>query len=137
MDRDPLLDEAVYDRRRAREWLAGTARGDEMSRRHLLQLGAGVGLAALSELALPRRASASTAPQDTAPTGPIVKPLPPELFYVYGSNAEMRWDAMRDQGCLVPTDRFFVRNHTQTPLIDPDTWRLRVFGNEIGRASCR
>jgi DMSO/TMAO reductase YedYZ molybdopterin-dependent catalytic subunit len=40
----------------------------------------------------------------------------------------MRWSAMRDQGYLVPVDRFFVRNHTSTPLLDADTWRLTVTG---------
>jgi DMSO/TMAO reductase YedYZ molybdopterin-dependent catalytic subunit len=35
---------------------------------------------------------------------------------------------MRDQGYHVPVDRFFVRNHTSTPVIDPDAWRLNVFG---------
>ena len=44
--------------------------------------------------------------------GPILKPLPAELFTVYGSNAEMRWEAMAGQGYVVPVDRFFVRDHT-------------------------
>jgi DMSO/TMAO reductase YedYZ molybdopterin-dependent catalytic subunit len=35
---------------------------------------------------------------------------------------------MRDQGFLVPIDRFFVRNHTATPFIDPDSWSLELFG---------
>ena len=38
---------------------------------------------------------------------------------------------MRDQGYLVPIDRFFVRNHTRTPVIDADTWRLRLYGNGL------
>jgi DMSO/TMAO reductase YedYZ molybdopterin-dependent catalytic subunit len=59
---------------------------------------------------------------------PIRKPLPPEWFIDHGDNAEMRWEAMRDQGYLVPTERFFVRNHTRTPEIAAATWRLRVHG---------
>ncbi len=59
---------------------------------------------------------------------PIVKPLPPELFVVHGGNAEMRWEAMRGQGHHTPIDRFFIRNHSRTPRIDPRTWRLRLFG---------
>ena len=55
---------------------------------------------------------------------PIVKPLPPEWFVRQGTNAEMRWEAMRDQRLLVPNERFFVRNHTSTPRSDPATWRL-------------
>lgn len=64
-------------------------------------------------------------------TGLIVKPLPTGLFLDHGTNAEMRWEAMRGQGYLVPADRFFVRNHTRTPLIDVDTWRLQVFGTGL------
>ncbi|GLY93066.1 sulfite oxidase [Actinoplanes sp. NBRC 103695] len=88
------------------------------SRRDLFKLGAAVG--AFGGIAtIPGMASAA---------GPIVKPLPPELFTVFGTNAEMRWPAMRDQGHLVPIDRFFVRNHTSTPIIDAQTWTLEVTG---------
>ncbi|MGW0805323.1 sulfite oxidase [Nonomuraea sp. NPDC002799] len=58
----------------------------------------------------------------------IVKPLPDHLFRVHGENVEMRWEAMSGQGYHTPNDRFFVRNHTSTPLIDATTWRLRVHG---------
>src|SRR4051812_4473970 len=68
-----------------------------------------------------------------APAGPIVKPLPPEWFTLLGTNAEMRWEAMQGQGYLTPWERFFVRNHTSTPLIDATTWRLRVFGSGLRR----
>ncbi|GAA2901151.1 sulfite oxidase [Streptosporangium fragile] len=65
-------------------------------------------------------------------TGPgIVKPLPPELFVVHDTNAEMRWEAMRDVGFHVPNERFFVRNHTSTPIIDATAWRLRLHGTGL------
>ncbi|WP_084259751.1 sulfite oxidase [Microtetraspora malaysiensis] len=63
----------------------------------------------------------------------IVKPLPPELFDIHGSCAEMRWEAMRGRGYHVPGDRFFVRNHTSTPRIDAATWRLRLHGSGLRR----
>ncbi|MFB9237202.1 sulfite oxidase [Plantactinospora siamensis] len=146
-----------YDRLRSRQWLAGQARGDGFSRRDLLRLAGAMGAAAAATTA-PAEAAAATPPagpaaEDGRPragavtdagtpaagqrTGavaaapPIVKPLPPELFEVYGSNAEMRWSAMAGQGYLVPTDRFFVRNHTSTPLLDADSWRLRLFGTGL------
>jgi DMSO/TMAO reductase YedYZ molybdopterin-dependent catalytic subunit len=50
-----------------------------------------------------------------------------------GTNAEMRWSAMRGQGYLTPIDRFFVRNHTSTPRIDVSTWRLHVHGTGVER----
>ncbi|MEU4238249.1 molybdopterin-dependent oxidoreductase [Actinoplanes sp. NPDC026619] len=105
------MDEAEYDERRLRQWIAGRARG--FSRRDFLKLSAAAGGIAV----LPAAAA-----------GPILKPLPPELFTVFGTNAEMRWSAMRDQGFHVPIDRFFVRNHTSTPIIDAAAWRLEIFG---------
>jgi DMSO/TMAO reductase YedYZ molybdopterin-dependent catalytic subunit len=93
---------------------------ENVSRRDLLKLGAAGALS----LALPRAAFAQAA-------GPILKPLPPEWFVNFGTNAEMRWDAARDQGYLIDRARFFVRNHTRTPTIDPATWRLKVSGNGV------
>ncbi|MGV9773198.1 sulfite oxidase [Streptosporangium sp. NPDC003464] len=61
----------------------------------------------------------------------IVKPLPPETFIGHGTNAEMRWEAMRDVGYHVSNDRFFVRNHTSTPIIDAATWRLELHGTGL------
>lgn len=61
----------------------------------------------------------------------IVKPLPPELFIRHETNAEMRWEAMRDVGYHVPNDRFFVRSHTSTPIIDAATWRLELHGTGL------
>ncbi|MEU0567977.1 sulfite oxidase [Nonomuraea sp. NPDC005983] len=61
----------------------------------------------------------------------IVKPLPDSLFTLHDGSAEMRWEAMAGQGFHTPNDRFFVRNHTFTPLIDAGTWRLRLHGPGI------
>lgn len=61
----------------------------------------------------------------------IVKPLPPEWFVGHGTNAEMRWDALDGVGYLTPNHRFFIRNHTSTPLIDVASWRLHVFGSGV------
>jgi DMSO/TMAO reductase YedYZ molybdopterin-dependent catalytic subunit len=128
MNATDLLDEATYDHERVTQWLAGEARGDGMSRRAMLRLTAGAGLTLTAAAALPpTAASAAEAPF----SGPILKPLPAELFEVYGSNAETRWEALSGQGYLVPTDRFFVRDHTSTPVINPDTWRLRLFGSGL------
>jgi DMSO/TMAO reductase YedYZ molybdopterin-dependent catalytic subunit len=104
-------DEVAYDRKRLNQWLA-------VSRRDVFRLSAGLA-AAVPLLDGPAAAT------------PILKPLPPELFYVYGTNAETRWEALRGTGYTVPIDRFFVRNHTETPLIDVDSWRLRLFGTGL------
>ncbi|MFA1547555.1 sulfite oxidase [Actinomadura chokoriensis] len=112
--KDPdLTDEAAYERARS------------LSRRGMLRLsaGAGAGLAAGAGGAL------TAAPAEAA--AGIVKPLPPELFITHGTNAEMRWEAMQGQGLLTPADRFFVRNHGSTPLIDARTWRLGLWGSGL------
>ncbi|MCX5529075.1 sulfite oxidase [Streptomyces sp. NBC_00006] len=115
------LDETAYDRRRLRQWLAGDARADGISRRRLLTLLAAT--AAATALPAPRPAHAA----DT----PIVKPLPPEWFIQRGTNAETRWEALRGTGHLTPNERFFVRNHTATPVLDADDWRLRLWGSGL------
>ncbi|MET8157148.1 sulfite oxidase [Sphaerisporangium sp. NPDC005289] len=92
---------------------------------------------ARSPAPVPRMRRAPSAPPAEAPAafpaapGPIVKPLPPDLFITYGSSAETRWEAMHGQGYHTPNDRFFVRNHTATPLIDARTWRLRLHGDGL------
>jgi DMSO/TMAO reductase YedYZ molybdopterin-dependent catalytic subunit len=96
-----------------------------LSRRELLELAAFAG----SSLAVAGRWSAPAWAQQS----PIAKPLPPEWFIPLGTNAEMRWEAMRDQGYTVPAERFFVRNHTSTPRIDASAWQLRLFGSGVRR----
>ncbi|MFF0409330.1 sulfite oxidase [Kitasatospora sp. NPDC004745] len=137
-DRAPALDEAAYDRLRRRQWLAGEARADGVDRRTLLRMLAAAGALAAPALAAPVLAPARAAAEEVPrPVPGIVKPLPAEWFVPRGTNAEMRWDALRDAdgdaavGRHVPVERFFVRNHTGTPLIDPDTWRLKLFGTGL------
>ena len=64
-----------------------------LSRRDLFALAAVSG-SVLAGAVRPRFAAAQS-------TSPIVKPLPPEWFIPLGTNAEMRWEAMRDQGYRV------------------------------------
>jgi DMSO/TMAO reductase YedYZ molybdopterin-dependent catalytic subunit len=126
-----LRDEATYDSVRLGQWLAGRARGEGVTRRDLLRLFGGAGLAAAALPLLGTGASAARGAAAATAAGPIVKPLPPDEFYVYGSNAEMRWEVMRDKGYLVPAENFFVRDHTSTPLIDVNTWSLKMFGSGL------
>ncbi|WP_410573612.1 sulfite oxidase [Amycolatopsis sp. cmx-4-61] len=117
-----LTEETAYDRVRGAQWRTGQARMPGLSRRGLLRLTAAGGLALAAAGAVTPAASAAS---------PILKPLPPELFDVHGTNAETRWEAMRGQGYLTPIDRFFVRDHTSTPVLDAATWRLRLFGSGL------
>jgi DMSO/TMAO reductase YedYZ molybdopterin-dependent catalytic subunit len=136
-----LRNEGVYDSVRYAQWRSGDARTDGMSRRALMRAFGGAGLAAagaaagVMKAAVPAGAATRAGTAATSPN-PILKPLPPQWFYVYesdsiGANAEMRWEVMRNKGYLVPTENFYIRDHTSTPLIDVRTWRLRVFGTGL------
>lgn len=71
--------------------------------------------------------------RDVLLAAPIVKPVPATDFTIHGTNAETRWEALRDTGSLTPIPKFFVRNHTSTPLLDAATWRLRIHGDGVRR----
>ncbi|XEC28524.1 sulfite oxidase [Streptomyces fradiae] len=86
-------------------------------------------LAAAPVLSALGTSPAGAAAPDPAPG--IVKPLPPAYFTVRGTNAESRFETFRDTGRVTPTDRFFVRNHTSTPVLDAADWRLTVWGDGL------
>ncbi|MFI9832342.1 sulfite oxidase [Streptomyces sp. NPDC051913] len=116
--------ETAYDRRRLRQWLAGEARADGVSRRDMLRLLAAAGGALAVPAGLNTPATAATSPG-------IVKPLPDEWFTVRGTNAETRFAALAETGYHTPVERFFVRNHTSTPVLDAADWTLTVHGDGL------
>ncbi|BFO18577.1 sulfite oxidase [Streptomyces sp. KM77-8] len=117
--------ETDYDRRRLRQWLTGEARADGVTRRRLLTLLAATAATTAVGTVLDGTRTAHAA------EGPIVKPLPPEWFIQRGTNAETRWEALRGTGHHTPNDLFFVRNHTSTPVLSADDWRLRLWGSGL------
>ncbi|RGD56254.1 sulfite oxidase [Kitasatospora xanthocidica] len=145
-------DRRQIDRRRAEPTRAARdgARADGVDRRTLLRAASAAGALAAPVPAAPLVTAGRAAAEEVsgpvpgavsgASSGPvpgIVKPLPAEWFVPHGTNAETRWDTFRGAdgaaaiGRHVPVERFFVRNHTSTPLIDPDTWSLRLFGSGL------
>jgi DMSO/TMAO reductase YedYZ molybdopterin-dependent catalytic subunit len=124
--------EDEYFADREERLLRDAGREHGLSRRRLLQLAAAglPVLAGLGRVAVPAPAHAARVRQ-AAPTGPIVKPLPASQFDLLGTNAEMRWDAAGGLPYAIPNERFFVRDHTATPLIDAASWRLSVFGTGL------
>lgn len=98
-------------------------------------------LAGAPALPLMGNAPATAAPvPDLAPdlAPGIVKPTPPEYFTLRGTNAEARYETFAGTGPLTPVDRFFVRNHTSTPVLDAATWSLTVWGDGLhGRTPVR
>ncbi|MYW02695.1 sulfite oxidase [Streptomyces sp. SID3343] len=139
------ISETSYDLRRRRQWLAGAARADGVSRRDLLTLLAAAGV--FTALPGARAHAATTAPNEpaAAPTTTsttarpakvlaapgIVKPLPPDVFTIRGTNAETNFAALRGTGYHTPVERFFVRNHTATPVLSARDWRLRLWGSGL------
>lgn len=130
MHRKDLLNEQIYDRERADEFIWKRARRLGLSRRQLIQLlAAGSGAAATVSL-LRYQHEVVAAEADQA----ILKPAPPELFVRSGSNLEMRWEAMYSRGYLVPNELFFVRNNSAAvPRPEPAVWRLQVDGSGVSR----
>ncbi|MFF8594396.1 sulfite oxidase [Streptomyces sp. NPDC015220] len=114
-------DETGYDRDRLRQWLAGRARAEGVTRRRLLTLLAATAAVTALPTTTPARAAGPS----------IVKPLPPEWFIQRGTNAETRWEALRGTGHRTPNELFFVRNHTATPVLDAADWRLRLWGDGL------
>lgn len=124
-------DEAVYHARRTDMWLWQHARRLGVSRRRLFQiLGIGGGAATLLGRA---RGGQAQGTQPATPQELVVKPTPPEWFFDYGTNKEMRWENLYGRGYVVPNGLFFVRNHTRTPRLEAATWRLTVTGSGITR----
>ncbi|MFF7199885.1 sulfite oxidase [Streptomyces sp. NPDC008141] len=97
-----------------------------LNRRDLLRLL----VAAPAAAHLPAVAPAAAAPAGPAAPG-ILKPLPPEIFTLRGTNAETNPAALRTTGLLTPADHFFVRNHTSTPRIAESDWKLTVWGSGL------
>jgi len=134
-----LLDEADYDRERTEELLWHLAREAGMGRRRFLRLATLAGAGALLSGCHPTEnkaapaATSSSSPTTTAPPPPWVKPVTDDRFIVHTSNAEMRWEQMRNYGYTTPNDQFFVRNHTRTAVIDRASWRLRIEGTGVDR----
>ncbi|MEZ0071374.1 sulfite oxidase [Planotetraspora sp. GP83] len=63
----------------------------------------------------------------------VVKPTPAELMEDTGTGLDYGTRPDRIPGYLTPADRFFIRSHAPTPLLDAATWSLRVEGNGVCR----
>jgi DMSO/TMAO reductase YedYZ molybdopterin-dependent catalytic subunit len=50
-------------------------------------------------------------------------------FVHHGTDVETVWES--DVPYLTPNERFFVRNHTESPAIDAGAWRLLVSGDGV------
>jgi len=130
MHRKDLLNEQIYNRERADEFICQRAKMLGLSRRQFVRLLAASAGAVTTVNLLSSRPRVIAAEADQA----IIKPAPPELFLQSGSNLEMRWEAMYNRGYLVPNELFFVRNNSPVvPRLEPTTWRLQLEGSGVSR----
>ncbi len=121
--------QAAYDAEKEDRWWWQQERRHGLSRRDLMRLFAvGAGAAAMGSVP---GLGGSIARAQEAAASPIIKPVPQNLFYIHGTNAETRFEAFKGTGYLTPNELFFVRNHSSTPLIDARTWRLRIEGDGV------
>ena len=67
------------------------------------------------------------------PRSGIVKPTPSDLMEDTGSGLDFGTRPDRMLGDITPVDRFFVRSHAPTPVIDATTWELRIDGDGVRR----
>jgi len=105
-----------------------------LSRRQLLELSASSALALPFLGGFARVASAAQRTRRTIVNGfgnPFVQDTPPDQFTILGTNAEMRWDAAKGLPYTIPNDRFFIRDHTASPVLDVSNWTLKVFGTGL------
>ena len=63
----------------------------------------------------------------------LVKPTPPELMEDAGTGLDYGTRPDRMPGFLIPNDRFYVRSHAPTPLVNAAEWTLRVEGDGVCR----
>ncbi len=97
------------------------------------------GLAALRLVRMGRRVAALEHLLPSAPawaTYPqVVKPTPSEVFAPKGTGCDFETrPSMFGDGVIVPTERFYLRQHSPTPRIEEASWRLRIEGDGVQRA---
>ena len=121
--------QAAYDAEKEDQWWWRQQRQHGLSRRDLMRFfAAGAGAAAMG--VLPDLGGGTAQAQEAAAPA-IIKPVPQNLFYIHGTNAETRFEAFKDTGYLTSNALFFVRNHSSTPVLDAKTWRLRIEGDGV------
>ena len=87
---------------------------------------AGRRVAALERL-LPAAPAWATYPQ-------VLKPTPSEVFAPKGTGCDFETrPSLFGDAVIVPTAHFYLRQHSPTPRIDQDTWRLRIDGDGVQR----
>ncbi len=61
----------------------------------------------------------------------VIKPTPAALFTNRGSGTDFETRLSSMDGYLTPVDRFYIRSHGPTPIIDVGSWRLAIHGTGV------
>ncbi|MEW9530490.1 sulfite oxidase [Microbispora sp. NPDC049125] len=80
-----------------------------------------------------RRTAGTAAITEARHAAGVLKPTPADLMEDPGTGLDYGTRPDRIPGDITPIDRFFVRNHAPTPLVDAATWTLRVEGDGLRR----
>jgi DMSO/TMAO reductase YedYZ molybdopterin-dependent catalytic subunit len=129
-----MLDEQEYFAAREEQLLRQIQVERGLSRRQLLKLGASSALVLPFLGGFARVASAAQQRRAAIVNGfgnPFVQDVPSDQFTILGTNAEMRWDAAQGLPYTIPNDRFFIRDHTMSPVLDVSSWTLDVYGTGL------
>jgi len=111
-------------------WEKAEKRG--VSRRQFMNLlSAGGTAAVVAAYGIPQAGRAAAKEELVTPSADRlhVKPLPKRWFISHGTSIEMAWEAKAtDDSYLMDSGQFFVRNHTATPILNPDEWQVKIDG---------
>ena len=98
-----------------------------LTRRDLVKLGAASGRARHRRV----RHADSGRPSRHAENGSPIAKSPARVVRQLRDQCRDAVGRGRGLGYTTPNERFFVRDHTGTPIIDPSTWSFRVFGTGL------
>ncbi|MEZ4726605.1 MAG: molybdopterin-dependent oxidoreductase [Caldilineaceae bacterium] len=128
--------------RQAVEALGQETQTSRLSRRRFLALvSTGGSAAAIAAVAAQQGSPVGAAAQAQTPTAtaaaPVttpaadrlhVKPILEPFFIPHGTSVEMRWTSDATRNYLMDSGQFFVRNHSATPILNSNEWRLVIEG---------
>ncbi|RYD36428.1 MAG: hypothetical protein EOP85_18280, partial [Verrucomicrobiaceae bacterium] len=119
---DPMRNEFLYDQDRLERHVRKQELETGLTRRDILKNF----LATSAAFAAAGTFTSKSSAQVPNPT--ILKPVDPAVFWDRGTNRETRFEALKGTGYLTPASHFFVRNHSATQVIQPQSWSLSIEG---------
>ncbi len=63
----------------------------------------------------------------------VFKPVPKGIFRDIGSGTEFETRPSAFESLITPNERFYVRSHSSTPMVEMASYRLRIYGSGVER----